>query len=559
MKLDKETLVKHHFWYLLGVLVPLIFLALLLLWSGTAGAIEEKQKALEDKKKLLGAIPGQGPTNQKWIKELESKEKAALSQRDQIWKAMWESQADLVTFPPVLAKHKDGYFGEKMDGKDRNAYAVNDDQYKAQFDPVIQIVEPVDAQGRGVVQCKDKDWYTQLGMIPEWRNETPNTEDVWLAQEDLWVKRELLRAVRQANDSVAVFKRQDPPPKPDKSKGEVDLQTFTNPIWRIDAAVAAHEGKSVLRLRLTNHSRRRQEVRVDFDVSFRGTQATERVVVDGEPLAPGASFEKEVPLTLSAQLGNAEGVAGIRQIFDWRTAPVKRVDQMVTGYHCPRTAAQGLKAWPFPELKGDAKQGNMTEAEYTEEGLRRKRYSEFSPEVRRLPLAMVVIVDQSNIQDVLSAFASSKLQIQTTEWHWDRYRGDIRPKGLPTTTVKRTPVAARPAVPPPGAGGVAEEDIEGPRGLRRGGRGAGGARTPAGGYSSAAPAAPTLPSAPGAPRSYEDKEYELVQLSLYGIASMYERFPPNPRIKAPVAAPAAGAKPAPGAKGKKSDAPPPED
>lgn len=550
MKLDKETFVKHHFWYLLGILVPLIFLALFLLWSGTAGAIEENQKKLEDKKKLLEGIAGQKILpNSKWIAELDKREKAALSQRDAIWKAMWEAQADLVTFPPVLAKHKDGYFGEKMDPRDRLQYAATDDQYKAQLEPVIQLVEPVDAQGRGVVQHnpKEKDWYGQLRVILEWRGETPNTEEIWLAQEDLWVKRELLRAVRQANDSVAVFKRQQPAPKPDKSKGEFDRQVFTNPTWKMEVAAASREGKGILRLRLTNISRRRQEVRVDFDVSFRGTQATERVVIDGEPLAPGASLEKEVPLTLSAQLGNAEGVAGVRQIFDWRTAPVKRVDQLAIGYHCPRTAAQALKAYPFLELKGDPKQGVMTESEYTDEGLRRKRYSEISPEVRRMPVAIVVIVDQSNIQDFLSAFASSKLQVQTTQWHWERYRGEIRPKGLPTLASKRSPGAGgRPQPPPPpAAGGGDDEYIEGPRGVGRpGARPGGRPGTPR----PASPAAPAIPSAPGAPRSYEDKEYELVQLTVYGIASLYERFPPNPRVKATAApfAPAAVKKPAKG-------------
>jgi hypothetical protein len=44
MKLDKESFIKHHFWYLMGLLMPLIFLALIFLWTSTAGASDDFQK-----------------------------------------------------------------------------------------------------------------------------------------------------------------------------------------------------------------------------------------------------------------------------------------------------------------------------------------------------------------------------------------------------------------------------------------------------------------------------------------------------------------------------------
>ncbi len=45
MKLDKETFIKYHFWYMLGLLFPLIFLTLIMLWTSTAGAVAAKQSA----------------------------------------------------------------------------------------------------------------------------------------------------------------------------------------------------------------------------------------------------------------------------------------------------------------------------------------------------------------------------------------------------------------------------------------------------------------------------------------------------------------------------------
>src|SRR5207249_4016208 len=56
MKVDKETLVKHHFWILLGVLLPMVLIALCTLWFGAASDVKKKEEELQAMKKQLEGL-----------------------------------------------------------------------------------------------------------------------------------------------------------------------------------------------------------------------------------------------------------------------------------------------------------------------------------------------------------------------------------------------------------------------------------------------------------------------------------------------------------------------
>ena len=104
MKMDKENFIKYHFWYMLGLLVPLIFLALIMLWTSTAGAISAKQKDIDDSKKSLDGVVKSDPRNQKWTDALTKKLDAIKGQESKNWKSAWEPQADIMTWPPALSE-----------------------------------------------------------------------------------------------------------------------------------------------------------------------------------------------------------------------------------------------------------------------------------------------------------------------------------------------------------------------------------------------------------------------------------------------------------------------
>jgi hypothetical protein len=372
---------------------------------------------------------------------------------------------------------------------------------------------------------------------------------VWLAQEDLWLQRELLRIIHDANDAAATFKKADKAPEADRSKREVDRQIFTNAIWRLEVTLAENENRDrfIVKGRLTNISKRRQVIGISFAIGFHGTKATDLLTIDGEPLAPNQSAEAKVEL--GPQVGSPDALESVKQVFDWRTVPVKRIDQLRLTQHSARTAGRGFLAKQFPELKdeagaapttaapqasgpakgfGTSAQGGTQSAETTDNGLNRIRYIEVTPEVRRLAVAMVLIIDQTYIQDVLTAFANSKLRVQTTQWHWNRFVGDIKPKQDETPgSVART--AGRTNPPP---GGRDPDDVAmgmGPRGPQRPGvvlGGMGGLRR-------------TAAASPGA--GGEEQEWELMELTVYGVASLYERYPPKGATPVASVTPPAGA------------------
>jgi hypothetical protein len=552
MKMDKENFIKYHFWYLLGLLVPLIFLALIMLWTSTAGAISAKQTEIENsKKKLEGVVKGEA-RNQKWTDALKKKLDAITGQESKNWRSAWEPQADIMTWPPALSEPmKDAYFGDRIDSRLRADY-TKDDQYASQIDPIVEIVQPVNSRGEGAVQCGGTGTWATFLQTADWSSDpTPSAEEIWLAQENLWVQRELLRVVREANDSVARLKKLDNPPKIDKGQQEIDHQVFANPTWRIEAALVGEVPKLRLRWQATNVSKQRQVLGINFTVGFRGTKATDTLFLDGEPLGPNQSTEpKDRPLGGQLEIDRPEGVESMTQIFDWRTAPVKRVDQIALGHHSQRLQPRGLKPAPLPLIKtadpkagaapapgaptalggprgkgpparaGGAAPQSQNSTDFTEAGLARDRYMEAPTSyVRRMPVGLELVVDQTSIQDVLTAMANSKLRIQIAQWHWVRFYGDIKPKT--DTVVVQGNEPKPPAAPPPptGSGGLLGNSGLGGgrfRGLTQVGR-----QAPAPGGRAGA-------QQPRGPRpAMEEQEWQLVELSVYGVASLYERYPPR--------------------------------
>jgi hypothetical protein len=547
MKMDKENFIKYHFWYMLGLLVPLIFLALIMLWTGTAGAISAKQAEIEKSKTTLGGVVKGEARNQKWTDALKKKLEAITGQESKNWKAAWEPQADIMTWPPgdLSEKMKGAYFGDPIEAPLRREYP-KEEQYASQIDPIIEIVQPVNSRGEGAVQCGGTGTWPTFLRTADWSSDpTPSAEEIWLAQEDLWVQRELLRVVRETNDSVARLRKLDNPPKIDKAQQEIDHQVFANPTWRIEVALQGEVPKLRLRWQATNVSKQRQVLGINFTVAFRGTKATDTLFLDGEPLGPNQSTDpKDRPLGGQLEIDRPEGVESVTQVFDWRTVPVKRIDQIALGHHSQRLQSRGLKSAPVFTKTADAKAGAapapgappsgprgkappaaggagpQNSADFTEAGLARDRYMELpTAYVRRMPVALELVVDQTSIQDVLTAMANSKLRVQIAQWHWVRFYGDIKPKI--ETIVAQDGEVKPPAAAPPAATGI------GPGGLF-GGLGGGRFRAPQLGRQAPSVGGRAGGSTARGPRpAMEEQEWQLVELSVYGVASLYERYPPR--------------------------------
>jgi hypothetical protein len=169
----------------------------------------------------------------------------------------------------------------------------------------------------------------------------------------------------------------------------------------------------------------------------------------------------------------------------------------------------------------------------------KRRYLEVTPQVRRMPVAIVVVVDQAYMQDVLLAFANSPLQFQITQVTWKRFRDSLTSTGTS------------------GPGGGPGSDIETGKGsnfisgegdpdARPGGSSLGPPPRPGAPIGSGSgppmPGIPPMPGGvgpggPGAPgyggsssliASESQITAGLVELSIYGIVSLYEKYSDAP-------------------------------
>ena len=113
------------------------------------------------------------------------------------------------------------------------------------------------------------------------------------------------------------------------------------------------------------------------------------------------------------------------------------------------------------------------------------RYIQRTDQVRRIPVAVVLIVDQMFMQDVLVEYANSPLRIQVTQFHWQRYRAGSTSSG-----------GSVPGGMDPGLGGG------------RGEEGFGGFGVPSGFATS----------------TDEQASSGLVELSLYGVVNLYNQY-----------------------------------
>ena len=418
----------------------------------------------------------------------------------------------------IVEFHRGKYFYEPLTNDELSTYKRKDDEkgYMSQIDPLLEQVDPMTETGEGVVQLKN--WFYKKGAaaagnLPSkktgsqrfiniveqgWGNAVGDiSEQAWLAQEDIWVQRELYRLIRLANDYVSKFDRVD---LDDKAEDKTKVHTFENPYWKLGLKWA---GANSLSLTLKNLQHRRQKLDVKFRVVFNEDKLAEVIEIGGLPLGPSGTEEATRKLTHTFKdTMPRKGIYAVEQVLNWETAAVKRIDQVSVGSLAPDELSHSHRTFAYDQIalkkvdanappppvvavvtptrikknqqKVDTGLNDLTPFE-----LIRNRYSELTPQLsRRIPVSVALIVDQDHIFRVLRAFSNSKLRFLTTQLLTNRYTSSIRPQlpNLDTSKGAAPPDPRRRYVPPP-------------------------------------------------PPPIEELEsnYELV---IYGIVTLYERFPP---------------------------------
>jgi hypothetical protein len=500
-------------------------------------------------------------------------------------------------------------FYDPMTPHEQERYAK---MYRSQLRAVLDEVGALNELGdkvpfheRVVVQFPGYTWGKELPdpvapffrHVKEWDvRDKDISEEAWLAQEDLWIQRELFRIVKMANDSVANFE-----PVRDAKKQPVP-GSFVNPYWRLDVLEVKDDK---VKIKLTNRLDRPQAVQVNFRVQFQpgGPFVAIAPVKDNDPLPPagtraqGGEPKDSLTRELTIEGDPGKQVVGVRQVLTWETAAVRRIDHVSIGRGGPdefslaqRNAHRKLKPFrkkpveekpaeeaapmgpgrdagkagvPGPEGRGGrfgpGGVGGGAQAELTPHGLVEERYFDVTPQARRVPVAVVLIVDQAQVSRVETAFADSPLRFLTNQVLIHRYPRSVRPDtsaepggadapaGVGPTYPMGPKFPSGPGILSPGAGFGGSRrfpGLGGPSMPERGGRlqlpgsergrpspGVGYPGTGMPGYGYGFGAQP--PDAAGS----EEQESN-VELVVYGIISLYEPYPLRPPLAAAEAPPA---------------------
>jgi hypothetical protein len=611
VSIDKETLIKHRFWIALGTFA-LFWLVVLILVPTVQGSRNRDLKTDYDgdKKKVEGINDVKTDAVRK---PLEVKEGRIKEQKNIVWAEAWKNQSGMMTWPEddrarLNEKLSNAVFGRYISTDDRGVYAGSNGtnglyhQYVTSLH-LPEMVAPVQFKGG---------WKNVIKPVTKWSiDPPPTTEECWLAQEDLWVRRELLDIVRTTLDSIRIFKPYDekhgekapPPSTEDIAKAEkAGAKRFVmhNSNWMLELVLEPDPRtkdyfiSALTRIKNINPWRR---TLVLGDVQFRITQGDSGNFLDFAIPEDRLDWDQSTDIKKAVSFGNlildVDKEFRVEQMLTWSTSPIKRIDALALGYNSHRTANRVCKAKPIGNVKPPADKdpdeaatmdpsnpmgmyagaqsgygssamgkpilgaggtGGPNQPGGADKGfnaeLERKRYLDFTPQVRWMPVGVSIIVDQEYTQDFQVAMVNSRLRIQPTQVAWRRVHGirpdasatdkkdkdssdekgsggeEARPPSIGPTTISprqmypagssayrpTAPPGGFPTLPPKGAGSALMP-------------GKGGMPFYPGGYAGN----PTgiLPGV-GSAAPVDEDDPNLVELTVYGIASLYERYTPKP-------------------------------
>src|SRR5579883_2545136 len=601
MKNNNEALKKHHFWILAGAVPLFVLLALIFMMTGVGAAISKEKAAIKKSQDDVKAAkpPGKGVLN-----GLEEQTKLLQKKKGELWKENWDRQKEYFTWPPTSRGEFDKYAGLKFGDnlkETSNEFEVFKGTYLGLFRDMAATIRPTQFAGGS--------WQSVLRYVRDWGTLTPRSEQIWLALEDVWVERALLKPIQVVNESTATFTPlADPQSAPLKRK-------FRSRVWDLTLEVADQGPSKVLKGKLKNRTGQLQMLGVNntmrLNVWFETLPNAPYfpLEVQGE-FVPGDT-EVDIPQVPTNTL--PPGVAPtdivrVEQVLDSRTVPIRRLDRMALGYPSSKHATQELKApafWkeeapaggtgdgspggmppgmggPPPGMGGGpvsaglggpgGKMGGMSVGGPPGMGggaaagagpagvldANRRRYLETTDQVRRMPVALVLVVDQMFIPDVLVAYANSPFRFHAVQYHWRRFHGTIpvntgTPTGAPGGSGPFGGPYGGPFGGPGGPGG--DSDANGPSVGGLIGNGLAGSPPPGGGVGKFGMGGPP-PGYGGFGGGYgmfggggssgivseAQANAGLVELTIYGIISLYEKYDPS---KDPTAADTAKAEPTP--------------
>ncbi len=561
MKLDKEFMKKHQFWLLLGLAVFLWTISLALVFIGPRAKAAEEAKNYQKAETEFQNKLKLDLKNVSFLTKWKERQDVFTKRKNVVWEEAWKTQAELMTWPGNLATElANASFGDKIEPDSIQRY--KNELYRSQF-----------ASMDAFLALRTEPLYFPVGfersVLGEhtWK-EDPTREECWLAQEELWARREVFKLLTATLKSIGAFTEIREPgfknvlmaaggpafdvlakknpqlqpilfkerPKPPEA---VKSQLFRNHSWEVEIFLEKEpssnrlqiSGKSTIK-NINPHGRSLALVNGGKGLQLRvrkEANTLDLLPIEGQLLPPEGTSAFEKPTT-SPGLTLAAGF-DLEEVFTTATSPIKRLEMVEVGAPAQSHRLAAIadlvmnKLAPVPPPEDPANPGggppnvgggpppnvgggpppnvgggppNMgggppgqggaaapAVSEKTPNDFVRKRYTLVNDQVRRIPVAFVIIVDQAQRSEVLAAVANSRARIQTSQVQW-RHSEPVAPAA--------PPVAA-------GAGGMG------------------------GGMGSQPVVDPMDKGKPAEkPGLLAEDSQNLIELSVYGVATLFDRF-----------------------------------
>ena len=195
--MDKlQPILKHHFWILL---VPLLSMNLWGFFSANSAMSEATKKRESDLNTVKSQVPaGTTDPNEKYATELGKQNEVLKKYVNEELQQLWARQQARMTWPQAVAADVPKVF--RADISDNLVrFAYQNVYFQDVIKPLHESVEPVVLNAKDLTYVPKVDFPPHL--IPQMKvgNFTITSEQMWDAQEDVWMTQLILDAIRQMN------------------------------------------------------------------------------------------------------------------------------------------------------------------------------------------------------------------------------------------------------------------------------------------------------------------------------------------------------------------------
>lgn len=431
-------------------------------------------------------------------------------------------------------------------------------------------------------------WYSELGSDKETATPLYLSDAGGVGPSEYWPNATLKKVSQKKLKDI---------PLPDKfgkitrisrvlPENTIDQQVVFNNDWAVHLQLVrrANIPNLLLRGEIINRSGRRIPVST-FTAGLTLPNDTKLLFEDFK--VPTDAFNAGERKTFTQEIKNPvqpRSLSLVKQKLTWRSTPIKRIDRLEIGAnaHAHSDRLKIMPLLPYNFKRKDPFNQNVTAVvppaggggggaadmggggagagtggallggkpggggggggdASPNQGIPLSRYVEVSDQLRRIPVALVMIVDATAITDIIGAMSNSRLRFQVTMAPWTKVPNLGRPGG--NVTAPSGGGSGGGANPPPGGGGGAGLSGGGGAGAGGGGKNSGGAGAGGAGGSIMGGGGGANPPPPGggmgaggqggqggatggAPRpsgSYGlEDDSSVVELQIYGIVTVYE-------------------------------------